>query len=172
MKSQKLCLISKIYFDNILCKFEIYDCNDFSELELKKAREVRGLVLDENNKILIVGNGKTWNLPGGAVEKNETLEQALIREVYEESAVIINEKTIKPFFYQIGFVKNSNNTWINEGYQTRFICKIKTKDKFIKDPDLDVKYQKYVLINELDKYIKWDSIKFIQNKLNYFLTQN
>jgi len=46
------------------------------------------LITDNSKtKVLLVknvGNG-SWSLPGGAVEKDETLEQAAIREVKEET---------------------------------------------------------------------------------------
>jgi 8-oxo-dGTP diphosphatase len=48
------------------------------------------LITDNSkSKVLLVknvGNG-SWSLPGGAVEKDETLEQAAIREVKEETGL-------------------------------------------------------------------------------------
>ncbi|MNJ33197.1 NUDIX hydrolase [Paenibacillus bouchesdurhonensis] len=47
------------------------------------------LVNEEGTKILMVKNSgrDTWTLPGGAVEQNETLEMAAIRETKEETGL-------------------------------------------------------------------------------------
>lgn len=56
---------------------------------MKRVDVVSAIIRDETGKILIVKNRKGdsfyWGPPGGAVEEGETLEQAVIREVWEES---------------------------------------------------------------------------------------
>jgi 8-oxo-dGTP diphosphatase len=55
---------------------------------------VGGLVYNRQNKILLVKNPRRgWEFPGGQVENGETLTQALVREIKEESG--INVKVIK-----------------------------------------------------------------------------
>ena len=45
---------------------------------------------EDKKKILMVNNkGGGWSLPGGAMEKGENLEQAVIREVKEETSLTI-----------------------------------------------------------------------------------
>jgi ADP-ribose pyrophosphatase YjhB (NUDIX family) len=51
---------------------------------------VTGVVI-ENDRILLLdqdtGTGRAWSLPGGKVEEGETLAQALVREMREETGL-------------------------------------------------------------------------------------
>ncbi|GIN74233.1 DNA mismatch repair protein MutT [Bacillus sp. J14TS2] len=53
-------------------------------------------IYDKNDKkVLMVNNkGSGWSLPGGAVEQGETLEQAAIREVEEETSLRIEVQDV------------------------------------------------------------------------------
>ncbi|MBK5446770.1 MULTISPECIES: NUDIX hydrolase [unclassified Peribacillus] len=63
---------------------------------------------EDTNKILVVLNKKnnTWSLPGGAVEANETLKEAAIREVKEETGYDV----------QVNDIIALNEAFINEDH--------------------------------------------------------
>lgn len=67
----------------------------------EKRPSAKALIFDDN-KILVLrrcndcGGGGKWDLPGGGIEKGENKEEALKREVYEETNLTItNIKYIK-----------------------------------------------------------------------------
>ena len=58
---------------------------------MNKVDVVYCLILNDEDQVLMVYNGDVdaWSMPGGAIEKGETIEQAAIREVYEETGLDI-----------------------------------------------------------------------------------
>ncbi|MER8473677.1 NUDIX domain-containing protein [Mesorhizobium sp. M1328] len=61
---------------------------------IRKRVAASAVVLDEEGRLLLVQRAHQpdkgcWTLPGGCVEAGETLEQAVIREVAEETGLAI-----------------------------------------------------------------------------------
>src|SRR4051795_9557202 len=52
---------------------------------------VAGVVVDEAGRVLVIQrrDNRRWEPPGGILERNETFEQGVIREVAEETGVTV-----------------------------------------------------------------------------------
>ena len=77
---------------------------------------VAGLVVNENDEILLIKSPRRgWEYPGGMVEQGETLQQALIREIREETGVDVE---ITAF---VGVCKNITIDSVNIDFICRYI---------------------------------------------------
>lgn len=150
--------------------FELYFDSNFSEIP-HKVKQSLGVVLNENSEVLLVSEDNIrWTLPGGTVEPGETLEQTLLREVYEETAVQIDESTIKPFFYNV-ISEIIDNKEEYAATQVRFFARVERVDKFLGDPGGNMRFRKFVPINELDNHLKWGkTTDWIKKEIKKFLS--
>lgn len=71
-------------------------------------------VINRDKKILLLKRGPTapynpnnYCFPGGTVESNETLEQAAIRELYEETGIVVDNNNLEKMVivYPSGYKK-------------------------------------------------------------------
>ena len=60
-----------------------------------RVHKVRAIIMNEEGKIYITNMDYSYNLPGGRVEVNENLEDALVREIAEELGIRVFKKEIQ-----------------------------------------------------------------------------
>ncbi|MCM0648904.1 NUDIX domain-containing protein [Clostridium swellfunianum] len=67
----------------------------------------RGIVIN-NDRILLneFGGGEYYNIPGGGVEPGETVKQAVVREILEESGLNV---TVGDLIYALEYEPNNSN---------------------------------------------------------------
>lgn len=65
--------------------------NDFNSI-YKRMDAAGGIITNTNNQILMMLRREMWDLPKGKIEKNESPEQAAIREVLEETGIVVSTK--------------------------------------------------------------------------------
>jgi ADP-ribose pyrophosphatase YjhB (NUDIX family) len=104
-------------------------------------------------KLVIVNNGKEghWTPPGGSIEPGETYQEALVREVREESNMeVLYQKHIG---YQIFTAEDGRIV-----RQTRSFCIVRPYGDFVSDPDGDIQEIKLINPKEYKQYFDWGMV--------------
>ena len=103
-----------------------YNLTDSDMTEVVK--RVKVLLVNSNNDVLLGYSYNNYQFPGGHVEENETLVQAVNREILEETGIELNITNIKPFACAIGYYKD----WPAEGKNRKieiYYYEVKTDEK-------------------------------------------
>lgn len=91
-------------------------------MENKDLKAVCALIINEDNKILSVSrrdDHNDWGLPGGKVDSDETLEQALHRECLEETGYKV----------EIDFNENPFDSYDGSVFTRTYLCTILNPEK-------------------------------------------
>lgn len=130
--------------------------NPLNDLEGKVLQGVHAYCFYNGKLVLVYAENKGyWTPPGGGIESGESVEEAVIREVREET----NMKVLRQEFigYQDVYQRDiyGNDQIVR---QTRSFCEVEPLGDFISDPDGDITDIK--LIDPLDykKYFDWGII--------------
>ena len=103
-----------------------YNLTDSDMTEVVK--RVKVLLVNSNNDVLLGYSHNNYQFPGGHVEDNETLVQAVNREILEETGIELNITNIEPFACAIGYYKD----WPAEGKNRKieiYYYEVKTDEK-------------------------------------------
>jgi 8-oxo-dGTP diphosphatase len=116
-----------------------------------KAIAAVSAVIIMNDAVLLVKRSKaplmnTWNLPGGKVEDGEANQQAIIREVFEETNLHISSPILLGETTQV--FENANED--EHTYEIKIFTSHTIKGQA--QAGNDATELKYVLISELDQY--------------------
>jgi 8-oxo-dGTP diphosphatase len=132
--------------------FVTYKDTDFFDfLDFNKIKQVYAVCLLKDKMVIVYHEkNKTWGLVGGSLEKGETLEDCLKREIQEES----NMKVIdfKPVGYQE--VTTGDKTI----YQLRYACRVEPYGEFKNDPDGKITEIKIIDPKDYKQYFDWGEV--------------
>jgi 8-oxo-dGTP pyrophosphatase MutT (NUDIX family) len=146
--------------DGTRAEFEYFDCDDFSFLEKEKTGQCYAVCYLQNengeieNKICIVKNGNegSWGMIGGTIEKGESFEETLVREIKEEGNLEVLE--YRPIGYQIA--KNLDTGEF--GYQLRYFVIARKYGEFVSDPAGTVTEIAFIDPLDVKKYFDWGNV--------------
>lgn len=120
--------------------------------EVTDRKSAYGLAL-ENNKILFVKPAwkQDLDLPGGGVEKGETLTESLIREFYEETGARVTPVSTEPLAIigQLFYADDIDKYFDSKQYF--FLVKIKEIDKQWKPDEKEIRELIWCAVADLDK---------------------
>jgi 8-oxo-dGTP pyrophosphatase MutT (NUDIX family) len=134
--------------------FEYSDTDSFNEIETTgRCKQTYAVCFCDNQMVIGYGGAKkSWGLIGGTIEKGETLEQTLRREIQEESNMEI--LSFKPIGYQ-KVIDIRDNSFI---YQLRYVAIVKPFGPFISDPADAITEIKLIDPKDYKKYFDWGDI--------------
>jgi len=127
------------------------DLDSTDEILNKKIDGVHAYCFYEDKLVLVYAKEKGyWTPAGGALENNESIEEAVIREVKEETNMkVLKQKIIG---YQKAFEPNKIST------QTRSVCTVVPYGPFVSDPDGDITEIKLIDPKDYKKYFDWGEV--------------
>lgn len=113
-------------------------------------------IIRKGDQLLIVNNQsgqeKRWSLPGGQIESGETLEQALRREVEEETGLTV---TSSLFAF---LTENFMPTYQAHSLVTYFDCQVSGRVD-PNDPDEEIIETKWINQTDLAEYITSEDVR-------------
>lgn len=112
--------------------------------EFMKTIKVVAAVIKRNNKIFVTQRGygefkDGWEFPGGKVEKGETKEEALIREIKEELDTVIKvDSYLDTIEYDYPDFHLSMDCFICSIVEGNLVLKEHEDSKWIKKEEIDI----------------------------------
>jgi 8-oxo-dGTP diphosphatase len=127
------------------------DLDTVEEIADKKVDGVHAYCFCDDKLVLVYAEKKGyWTPAGGAIELGESIEEAVIREVKEETNMkVLKQKIIG---YQEVFEPDRIHT------QTRSVCIVEPYGPFISDPDGDITEIKLIDREDYKKYFDWGEV--------------
>ena len=141
-----------------------YNLKDEDMTEIVK--RVKILLVNSNNEILLGYSHNTYQFPGGHVEDGESLETTIMREIQEETGIVMNIEKAEPFAKALGYYKD----WPEEGKNRKieiYYYEINTDEK----PNLNnVNYTenekegnftlKYIPLDNVEKELEENALRY------------
>lgn len=128
------------------------DVDSVDDLGVRKIQAVHAYCFYKGKLVIVWADDKKyWTLPGGGVESGECVNEAVTREVQEES----NMKVVHQQLIGVQDIFESQDIVIS---QTRSFCIVEPYGPFVSDPDNDITEIKLIDPSQLKEYVNWGEI--------------
>ncbi len=118
-------------------------------------------IINDDNEILFAKSDGGVQLIGGHVEIGETYEQAVVREINEETGISIEECNILPPFFEIKhYTKNYHDSGKNRMsnvlyYYLKTNCKPNTSNINLTEDEAKKQFSSdYISMEQFEEYVK------------------
>ena len=92
----------------------IYNYDNLKEEDINRVvTRIKAVIVNSNNEVLLCYSNNNYHLPGGHLEEGETLEEGLVREIQEETGVLIPKEERIPFLRIEYMNKDYPSTGVN-----------------------------------------------------------
>ncbi len=148
---QKPLVTSKLDWYGEKITLEFFDSVSFERL--CPVTQVQAVCFINENKIVLYKSGRgNYGCPGGTIEKGESFEEALAREIHEEVAgkMIVCGR--------IGYLKETREKSGKVKYLLRYWVKIRLLDEAISDPCDDARSRHVFKPEEAIDKLNWDEM--------------
>jgi len=133
-------------------------------------QRVKVLMINSDDEILLAYSNYSYQFPGGHVEKDESLIDAVNREIKEETGIVLNDLNISPFVVSYRYFKDYPEVGKNRKNEIYYYV-IKTDEKpnlentFYTEKEIDGNFVlKYVPLNDVENVLKDNVLKFGDRK--------
>jgi 8-oxo-dGTP diphosphatase len=138
---------SSLTHEGEVIPFVYRDIDSLDELQEEKVKSIHAYCFCGDKLVIVYEEKKgKWGPPGGAVELGETVEEAVEREVLEESNMRVLKQTV------FGYLETFEPM---RTLQTRSVCIVEPIGPFLGDPDGDVTEIKLIDPKDINQYFDW-----------------
>lgn len=154
---------NSLSYKGLRCDVYHFDTDNFNNIPDDQILKAHAVCF-HNKKMLLVNHPKwdIWGIPGGTREQGESIKDALVREILEETNCEVID--FKPISYQKIVTPNNDIH-----YRLQYICLVRPLGDFESDPAGNINkiiwidpidYEKYIEKKEFKKVILKNAIDF------------